>query len=1122
MLLPGRVVNSPRRVKLAHAAAPAAECAIVGVCPADYHNTMPELFAPTKGGRAGQRPTIGVLSTWAIYEGTSLDWYAHTLLRGMRAAARDHGCDLLLGCGIGLPSGPRESRTAWAITGTGINFIPVGAWNADGLIIIPDNLSDVQSAYVQDLIRAGYPVIATTAEQPWPLVAIDNAGGIRLALDHLLEHGHRNIAFVAGNTGGGGDSVERLRAYKEGLHAAGIPLDPRLVAYGDLCYSGGVEAMRSILAAGVPFSAVLASNDQSCLGALAVLRSAGLRVPEDVAVIGFDDSQEARTHIPPITSVRHPAYRLGYRAVQALCAIMVGQPDPALQARIPTRLIVRQSCGCQPASANTLTLPAAPAEPETHATLARAMADAIMAEVRGRAAETIEARCRTLVAAAADLLASGDPATFVDTRQQLLGWIEQHGDDGVGWQAGLAVLRQNLHLLALATRTQHLAVVAAALDDARVAVSECAYRQASRALLQHQQNASRLGLMAAQLLSALDIAENAAILAQHLPNLGIAHLVAATYAGENDDPFAQSVVTITAGLPAPQIGRSFATRAFPPPGMFTSGEPLQLAVLPLVIDDQSTGFVAMSASNLELCAAIAHHLAAALRASRLYHAALAGRRQAEEASRMKSRFLATVGHELRTPLNLIVGLSDMMLREHSETLRPFGAALRDLNHIHASAQHLGRLIGDVLDLTSSEAGQLHLFREQLDLAEVLRGVAPLGEQMAREHGLEWRVDLPTHGPRVFGDRTRLRQVALNLISNAVKFTERGAVALVLALGDGQAVVSVSDTGMGVPNAERDQIFHEFHRAESAQRLGTSGLGLGLAVCRQLLALHGGTLGLRSPGDLGSGTTFFFALPVLKSSDELASPRAFAPEAREQAQGELVLVVDDDPRTLDLHCRMIERSGRATRRAENGRIALAAARQYAPRLILLDLMMPEMDGFATLDALQADPATRDIPVLILTAQSLGEAEIERCNRGVATLLNKGLFDSLETLERIERVLAHQRTLGGPTQRLVRRAMVFVHEHYAAPLRREQIAAHVGVSADYLADCFRQELGITPTSYLHRYRIHQARELLTGSDLSIAAVALAVGFSESAHFTRTFHREVGISPRAYRRGIAPAQH
>ncbi len=172
-------------------------------------------------------------------------------------------------------------------------------------------------------------------------------------------------------------------------------------------------------------------------------------------------------------------------------------------------------------------------------------------------------------------------------------------------------------------------------------------------------------------------------------------------------------------------------------------------MLPLVIDDQSTGFVALSATNLEPCAVIAHHLAAALRTSRLYQDALLGRRQAEEASRLKNRFLAMVSHELRAPLSLIVGLSDMVLREHGDTLKQFGAALRDIDHIHASAQHLGRLIGDVLDLTSSEAGQLHLIPGRLDLAEVLRGVAALGEQMVRNSGLAWRMSLPAHGPQVW-------------------------------------------------------------------------------------------------------------------------------------------------------------------------------------------------------------------------------------------------------------------------------------------------------------------------------------------------------------------------------------
>jgi AraC-like DNA-binding protein len=313
------------------------------------------------------------------------------------------------------------------------------------------------------------------------------------------------------------------------------------------------------------------------------------------------------------------------------------------------------------------------------------------------------------------------------------------------------------------------------------------------------------------------------------------------------------------------------------------------------------------------------------------------------------------------------------------------------------------------------------------------------------------------------------------------------------------------------------IFHEFYRAEQAQRSGPSGLGLGLAVAKQLVALHSGELGVRSPGDLGSGTTFFFALPMLADTAMLAEHASLPPPSHleQRERRELILVIDDDPRILNLHCRLIEKTGREALRARNGREALAMLQQVQPDLILLDLMMPEMDGFATLDALHASQATRDIPVVVMTAQSLTEAEIERCNRGVAAVLNKGLFNTLETLNRIEHILAHRHTLGGPTRRLVRRAMAFVHAHYTEPLRREQIASHVAVSADYLADCFRQEFGVTPTTYLHRYRIHQARELLLTSDMTIAAVALAVGFSESAHFTRAFHREVGISPRAYRR-------
>jgi YesN/AraC family two-component response regulator len=225
-------------------------------------------------------------------------------------------------------------------------------------------------------------------------------------------------------------------------------------------------------------------------------------------------------------------------------------------------------------------------------------------------------------------------------------------------------------------------------------------------------------------------------------------------------------------------------------------------------------------------------------------------------------------------------------------------------------------------------------------------------------------------------------------------------------------------------------------------------------------------------------------------------------------------VDDDPGILDLHSRLVKQIGCQALTARNGRQALEMIGQTRPDLILLDLMMPEMDGFAVIEALQARESTRNIPVIVLTARLLSEADLERCNRGVSAILSKGVFTTTETLNHIESALTRQHTLGKATQQIVRQAMACIHTRYTESLSREDIASHIGISADYLTDCFRQELGITPMIYLRRYRIRQARQLLETTDASIMQVALEVGFSESAHFTRTFQREVGVTPRAYR--------
>ena len=301
-------------------------------------------------------------------------------------------------------------------------------------------------------------------------------------------------------------------------------------------------------------------------------------------------------------------------------------------------------------------------------------------------------------------------------------------------------------------------------------LAELTQRQATDVLLHHTEMSNRLGLMTAQLLAAFDTTATADILAQHLPQLGIDHALVALYSAHEDDPLSHSSVLLGAGLPSGGVGRPFLTREFPPPGLYPADPAFQLAILPLVIDERPDRVCGAQRRNLEPCAAIVHNLASALRTGQLYHDALEGRRLAEEASRLKSCFLSTVSHELRTPLSLIVGLSEMLLRERPE---PSGAILRDLGQINISAQHLAHLIGDVLDLASSEAGQLAILHEPLDLAEVLAVTAQIGKQLAHEKGLKWSAQLTEQGPWVLGDRTRLRQITLNLISNAVKFTSEG-------------------------------------------------------------------------------------------------------------------------------------------------------------------------------------------------------------------------------------------------------------------------------------------------------------------------------------------------------------
>ncbi|MGA2490272.1 MAG: response regulator, partial [Anaerolineales bacterium] len=231
----------------------------------------------------------------------------------------------------------------------------------------------------------------------------------------------------------------------------------------------------------------------------------------------------------------------------------------------------------------------------------------------------------------------------------------------------------------------------------------------------------------------------------------------------------------------------------------------------------------------------------------------------------------------------------------------------------------------------------------------------------------------------------------------------------------------------------------------------------------------------------------------------------------------ILIVDDDPSVLDMHAQIVRSKFPQYQilLANSGKEALQLLQTSHPDLVLLDLMMPEMDGFSVLEAMQKMETTHQVPVIVISAKTLKEEEMERLNRSVAVVLRKGLFTSTETLTHIKDTLMRRKKLSSEAQRITRKAMAYIHEHYSKPIGREDVARHVGVSEGYLSRCFTQETGLSLIHYVARYRIQQAKQFLKTGEMSITEIALEVGFSDSNYFSRAFHREVGISPLAYRR-------
>ncbi|TFV54878.1 response regulator [Geodermatophilus sp. DF01-2] len=425
---------------------------------------------------------------------------------------------------------------------------------------------------------------------------------------------------------------------------------------------------------------------------------------------------------------------------------------------------------------------------------------------------------------------------------------------------------------------------------------------------------------------------------------------------------------------------------------------------------------------------LAGQFAAAVRNARAYAEERARAEALAELDQAKTTFFANVSHELRTPLTLLLGPIADTLADAGPGLPP--DVRESLTLALRNGQRLQRLVNDLLEFVSIEAGRASAVRVETDVAAFTAELAGVLRAAAERAGLRLTVDCPPLGRPAHVDPRMWEKVVLNLVANAVKYTFVGGIDVALRADDDDLVLRVSDTGVGIPAAELPHLFERFHRGLGTAARSREGTGLGLALVRELVALHGGDVTATSQP--GVGSTFTVRVPSGAPDAPAGAPAVPSPAARggvvtpwdgvpdeagprtpATSPGTCVLVVDDNADMRAYLTRLLSPLW-TVRTAADGQEALAGVAADRPDVVVTDVMMPGLDGFGLLRALRADPATRAVPVVMLTARAGQEAAVEGFDAGVDDYLAKP-FESAELIGRLRAVLDRTAGRTGPVIR-----------------------------------------------------------------------------------------------------------
>jgi signal transduction histidine kinase/CheY-like chemotaxis protein len=405
------------------------------------------------------------------------------------------------------------------------------------------------------------------------------------------------------------------------------------------------------------------------------------------------------------------------------------------------------------------------------------------------------------------------------------------------------------------------------------------------------------------------------------------------------------------------------------------------------LDIQSDRVDVFSKDDIAVLQTLADQVAVAIENARSYELSLQAVKEIREADRLKSQFLANMSHELRTPLNSIIGFSRVILKGIDGPITELQQ--NDLTAIYNSGQHLLGLINDILDLSKIEAGKMDLSFEEVNISDVISSVMSTVTGLVKDKPIRLIKKIPEDIPHVHADPIRVRQILINLFSNAAKFTDEGEITVQAGVemspADQPMVrISVTDTGTGIDEKDQGRLFQAFSQVDDSPTRKTGGSGLGLSISQRLVQMHGGTIGLQSAP--GKGSTFYFTLPVYHE------PGSEVPTSK------LVLAIDDDPQVIRLYERFLQNAGYQVITLTDPSRAVERVAELKPFAVTLDIMMPGIDGWQVLSALKSNPNTRETPVMIC---SIIEEQERGFSLGASDYLVKPILeeDMVRALDRL---------------------------------------------------------------------------------------------------------------------------